>query len=113
MTDKHQSDEPPGPPPDTHWSLASLDRHIAVRPAWRCRTCAAPWPCQPAKLRLRREYAHDRAALATYLCVLMHDAIADELRLRAAEVDTAAYFARFIGWTRPGRSSSHGAGAGG
>ncbi|SCF20421.1 hypothetical protein GA0070216_106237 [Micromonospora matsumotoense] len=36
-------------------------RHVAARPAWRCRACAAPWPCQPAELSLRREYAHDPA----------------------------------------------------
>ena len=78
-----------------------LARHLAARPAWRCRACAAPWPCQPAKLRLRREYAHDHAGLAIYLCVLMHDAIADALGLRSGEIDPADYFARFIGWTRP------------
>ncbi|MFG1953355.1 hypothetical protein [Micromonospora sp. NPDC048830] len=86
---------------DGRISPAAPNRHTAARPAWRCRVCAAPWPCQPAKLQLRREYADDRAALAIYLCLLMHDAIADELRLRAADVDPAAYFVRFIGWTRP------------
>ncbi|MFI2711734.1 hypothetical protein ACH495_16545 [Micromonospora sp. NPDC018662] len=78
-----------------------LARHVATRPAWRCRACAAPWPCPPAKLRLRREYAHDHAGLAVYLCVLMHDAIADALHLDLGPIDPAEYFARFIGWTRP------------
>ncbi|GHJ13343.1 hypothetical protein [Micromonospora sp. AKA38] len=69
--------------------------------AWRCRECAAPWPCQPARLRLRREYAHDRPGLAVYLCMLMHDAIADAPRRGPGEVDPAEHFARFVGWTRP------------
>ncbi|MEU5939262.1 hypothetical protein ABZ807_08715 [Micromonospora sp. NPDC047548] len=81
-------------------SPAELDRHVAARPSWRCRACAAAWPCPPAKLRLRQEYAHDRPALAVYLCLLMHDAIADALRVRAGDVDPADYFTRFIGWTR-------------
>ncbi|WP_432957386.1 hypothetical protein [Micromonospora haikouensis] len=81
-------------------SLAELRRHVAARPTWRCRVCAAPWPCQPAKLCLRAEYARDRVGLAIYLCVLMHDAIADRLRTRPEEMDPADYFARFIGWTR-------------
>ncbi|WP_245854817.1 hypothetical protein [Micromonospora wenchangensis] len=78
-------------------------RHVAARPAWRCRACAAPWPCQPAKLSLRREYAHDRPALAIYLCLLMHDAIADALRVGTGPVDPAAYFTRFLAWTRHDR----------
>ncbi|MFY1586197.1 hypothetical protein ACN267_17000 [Micromonospora sp. WMMD734] len=78
-------------------------RHVFARPAWRCRACAAPWPCQPAKLGLRREYAHDRPALAIYLCLLMHDAIADALRVGTGPVDPAAYFTRFLAWTRHDR----------
>ncbi|SCG54479.1 hypothetical protein [Micromonospora rifamycinica] len=77
-------------------------RHVAARPAWRCRACAAPWPCQPAKLGLRREYAHDRPMLAIYLCLLMHDAITDALRVGSGTVDPAAYFTRFLAWTRHG-----------
>ncbi|WP_405094835.1 hypothetical protein [Micromonospora sp. NBC_01412] len=82
-------------------SLAELRRHVAARPTWRCRVCAAPWPCQPAKLGLRTEYARDRVALAIYLCVLMHDAIADRLRTHPDQVDPTGYFDRFIAWTRP------------
>ncbi|MEU7958032.1 hypothetical protein [Micromonospora humida] len=78
-------------------------RHVAARPAWRCRACAAPWPCQPAKLSLRREYARDRPALSVYLCLLMHDAITDALRVATGPVDPAAYFTRFIAWTRHDR----------
>ena len=83
-------------------TLAALSRHVAARPTWRCRICAAPWPCQPAKLGLRTEYAHDRPGLAVYLCLLMHDAIADRLRTHPDQVDPAEFFARFLGWTRPG-----------
>ncbi|SCL30360.1 hypothetical protein GA0070616_4060 [Micromonospora nigra] len=79
---------------------AHLERHLAVRPVWRCRECAAAWPCPAAKLRLRAEYAHDRPGLAIYLCVLMHDAISDRLRIDPDGVDPAEYFRRFIGWTR-------------
>ncbi|MEU7573066.1 hypothetical protein [Micromonospora sp. NPDC049240] len=74
---------------------AAPARHQATRPAWRCRACAAPWPCQPARLRLRREYAHDHPGLAAYLCVLMHDAIADALRRGSGDIDPAEYFAWF------------------
>ncbi|SCG61140.1 hypothetical protein GA0070609_3690 [Micromonospora echinaurantiaca] len=76
-------------------------RHVAARPAWRCRACAAPWPCQPAKLALRVEYAHDPVGLSVYLCVLLHEAAADWLRLRPRPPDPAELFARFVGWTRP------------
>ncbi|MBY8870970.1 hypothetical protein K7640_03820 [Micromonospora sp. PLK6-60] len=82
-------------------SLADLRRHVAARPTWRCRVCAAPWPCQPAKLALRADYADDRPGLAVYLCTLLHDAVADRLRVRPDEVNPAEFFARFIGWTRP------------
>ena len=63
----------------------------------------AQWPCQPAKLSLRREYAHDRPALAIYLCLLMHDAITDALRVGTGTVDPAACFTRFLAWTRHDR----------
>ncbi|WKU04672.1 hypothetical protein [Micromonospora sp. HUAS LYJ1] len=89
------------------WRQAAARRdgpgpHVAARPAWRCRACAAPWPCQPAKLSLRREYAHDRPALSIYLWLLMHDAITDALRVATGPVDPATYFTRFIAWTRHG-----------
>ncbi|SCE64599.1 hypothetical protein [Micromonospora mirobrigensis] len=84
-------------------SRAELRRHVAARPVWLCRACGAPWPCQPAKLGLRAEYAGDRVGLAVYLCGLLHEAVADRLRLRPDEVDPAEFFARFVGWTRPWR----------
>nr|WP_091091444.1 hypothetical protein [Micromonospora nigra] len=78
-----------------------MRRHEAARPAWRCRVCAAPWPCQPAKLALRAEYAHDPVGLSIYLCTLLHDAVADELRLHRRPPDPAELFTRFVAWTRP------------
>ncbi|MGN9813032.1 hypothetical protein ACTMSW_27225 [Micromonospora sp. BQ11] len=81
-------------------------RHVAVRPVWLCRACAAPWPCQPAKLALRVEYAHDPVGLSVYLCALLHDAAVDWLRLRPAAPDPAELFTRFVGWTRPAVSAA-------
>ncbi|WP_436970791.1 hypothetical protein [Micromonospora rifamycinica] len=41
--------------------------------------------------------------LAIYLCLLMHDAITDALRVGTGTVDPAAYFTRFLAWTRHDR----------
>ncbi|MFI7521542.1 hypothetical protein [Micromonospora globbae] len=82
-------------------AVTGTRRHVAARPAWRCRVCAAPWPCQPAKLALRVEYAHDPVGLSVYLCVLLHEAAGDWLRLRPQPPDPAELFARFVAWTRP------------
>lgn len=60
-------------------SLAELRRHLAARPSWRCRVCAAPWPCQPAKRGLRIDYADNRVGLVLYLSALLHDAIDDRI----------------------------------
>ncbi|MER7891323.1 hypothetical protein ABTX15_16000 [Micromonospora sp. NPDC094482] len=81
--------------------MTGRDRHVAARPAWRCRACAAPWPCQPAKLALRVEYAHDPVGLSVYLCVLLHEAAGDWLRLWPHPPDPAELFTRFVAWTRP------------
>ncbi|MGN9805973.1 hypothetical protein [Micromonospora sp. L32] len=86
-------------------SVADLRRHVAARPAWRCRVCAAPWPCPAAKLGLRIEYADDPVALSVHLCGLLHDAAGDWLRLHPRPADPAELFARFVGWTRPWRAS--------
>ncbi|SCL33708.1 hypothetical protein GA0074692_3639 [Micromonospora pallida] len=81
-------------------SLAELRRHVAARPAWRCRVCAAPWPCQPAKLGLRIQYAGNTVALMLYLCALLHDAIEDRLGTSPGDVDPTGLFSRFVGWAR-------------
>ncbi|WP_370517013.1 hypothetical protein [Micromonospora sp. HM134] len=41
--------------------------------------------------------------MAIHLCLLMHDAITDALRVGTGTVDPAAYFARFLAWTRHDR----------
>ncbi|MGC4836454.1 hypothetical protein ACLQ3D_18340 [Micromonospora vinacea] len=77
-------------------------QHLALRPLWLCRVCAAPWPCPVARLTLRREYAHDRIGLSVYLCSVLHEAAADLYRLNPYDgPDPAALFTRFLGWARP------------
>nr|MDT0658092.1 hypothetical protein [Micromonospora sp. DSM 115978] len=72
------------------------------RPLWLCRSCAHPWPCGLAKLRLVAEYTGDRIALRIYLAGRMHEAIDDLLTLNPNEAPTAAeFFDRFLGWAAP------------
>ncbi|MFE0594080.1 flavin reductase [Micromonospora echinospora] len=73
--------------------------HVAARPSWRCRACGAPWPCQPAKLRLLRTYADDRLALMAWLGVTMAEAVRD------LPDDGTDVIARFVRWARPPRRS--------
>ncbi|MER5458185.1 hypothetical protein ABT008_25765 [Micromonospora sp. NPDC002389] len=78
--------------------------HLALRPLWLCRVCAAPWPCATARLALVAEYAHDRVALSVYLCAVLHDATADLYRLNPHDGPTpAALFARFLAWVPRGQ----------
>lgn len=78
------------------------DSHLPQRPLWLCRTCAQPWPCGAARVRLIREYAHDRIALRIYLACQLHVAIADLLALDPHGAPTAeAFFARFLAWAAP------------
>jgi hypothetical protein len=74
--------------------------HLAVRPLWLCRACAAPWPCGPARRHLRREYAPDRVGLSVYLAGVLYEATADLLAL-GTEVTPKELFERFLAWTRP------------
>lgn len=67
--------------------------HVAMRPAWRCRSCGAPWPCQPARLALLVEYRHDRTALLLYLGGLMAEATGQLPGARDLH-------RRFLGWAR-------------
>lgn len=71
--------------------------HLPVRPAWRCRNCAAPWPCGPARLALVAEFYGHSIALAFYLAASMREAIDDayDLGLRP---DLPTLHARFLGW---------------
>jgi hypothetical protein len=70
-----------------------------MRPAWRCRNCAAPWPCGQAKLDLLDEFAGHSLARAVYLATMLEDAVAD-LRLLGREPDRAVLTARFLRWSR-------------
>lgn len=76
--------------------------HVPRRPLWLCRACAQPWPCGEARVRLIREYAHDRIALRIYLASRMHESIDDLLTLDPQGAPTAeAFFARFLAWAAP------------
>ncbi|MEU7585992.1 hypothetical protein AB0A95_06790 [Micromonospora sp. NPDC049230] len=76
--------------------------HLALRPLWLCRVCAAPWPCPVARLTLRQEYAHDRVGLSVHLCAVLHEAATDRYRLNPHDgPDPAVLFTRFLGWARP------------
>ncbi|WP_435818239.1 hypothetical protein [Micromonospora matsumotoense] len=71
-----------------------------MRPLWRCRTCAAPWPCQPARLLLTREYRRDRVGLSVYLASQLFEATADLVRLNPHPAPSPAeLFDRFLSWT--------------
>ncbi|KXK58673.1 hypothetical protein AWW66_28450 [Micromonospora rosaria] len=85
-------------------AVAVLRRHVAARPTWRCRVCAAPWPCAPSRLGLLHEYADDPVGLSVYLCVLLHEAAADLLGLAEPAADPADLFHRFVGWHRTHRA---------
>lgn len=67
-------------------------QHLPLRPLWICRICAAPWPCAPARLSLRRKYAHDLVSLAIYLSTVLHEAAADLYRLSPNPAPTRRIF---------------------
>ncbi|MFE9655375.1 hypothetical protein [Micromonospora sp. NPDC006431] len=73
-----------------------------MRPLWLCRICAAPWPCQPARLLLLMEHRRDRVALSVYLAGLLFDATADLMKLNPnATPSPAELFDRFLAWAAP------------
>ncbi|GIJ81034.1 hypothetical protein Xph01_54660 [Micromonospora phaseoli] len=77
--------------------------HAPARPAWRCRACGAPWPCQPAKLRLLAEYADNTPSLMVYLVTLREEAagqLADQTSVRQA----GDLHRRFTDWVPVRRS---------
>ncbi|MCI4064307.1 hypothetical protein MRQ36_17565 [Micromonospora sp. R77] len=80
--------------------------HVPIRPLWLCRVCAAPWPCQPARLLLLMEYRRDRPGLSVHLAGCLFDATADLLALNPNPGPSPAeLFERFLAWTR-GRPGS-------
>ncbi|KWV29456.1 hypothetical protein AWV63_28495 [Micromonospora rifamycinica] len=75
--------------------------HVPMRPLWRCRVCAAPWPCQPARLMLTRDYRRDRVGLSVYMAGRLFDATGDLVTLNPNAVPAPAeLFDRFLAWTR-------------
>lgn len=71
--------------------------HVAERPSWRCRVDGEPWPCEPAKAALLREYKGFRVSLLLYLAACMAEARED-----LAEQDSghapANLTERFVSW---------------
>ncbi|WP_229402095.1 hypothetical protein [Micromonospora okii] len=84
----------PVPPP---LSRRPSRPHQPMRPAWLCRSCAAPWPCAPARLDLAFAYRGNSVTLALYLTASMQQAMDDTYRL-GGDPDFAALHARFLGW---------------
>ena len=75
--------------------------HTPVRPLWLCRTCAAPWPCGPARLALLQRYHGDRVGLALHLTGAYREALRDLTTLNPYDGPTPAdIYRRFLGWPR-------------
>ncbi|MEV6347238.1 hypothetical protein [Actinoplanes sp. NPDC051851] len=78
--------------------MSTDDEHLHDRPHWNCRVCGAPWPCDPARERLLREYRAFPSLLRVYLSSQMYDAIEDmPAGSRTAPHDL---YERFLAWTR-------------
>ncbi|MEU5939232.1 flavin reductase [Micromonospora sp. NPDC047548] len=72
--------------------------HTPMRPLWRCRNCAAEWPCQPARVALLVEYRGDRTGLLVYLGGLLAEATDQLGQLHPqARLDLTE---RFLAWAR-------------
>ncbi|MEV4715118.1 hypothetical protein [Micromonospora sp. NPDC049374] len=75
--------------------------HTPLRPMWCCRACGQPWPCGPARLRLRTEYDADRPGLSIYLAGLMYEAMRDLYHFNAHDApEPGVLFDRFLAWAR-------------
>ncbi|GIJ33303.1 hypothetical protein ACN26Z_03705 [Verrucosispora sp. WMMD703] len=82
--------------------------HVALRPLWLCRACAAPWPCANARLTLLAEYRDSHVALSIYLAGLLYDAVEDLYRLDPHNAPKpAALHERFLGWAAPRAPRPH------
>ncbi|MCM0677147.1 hypothetical protein NCC78_20990 [Micromonospora phytophila] len=74
--------------------------HLPMRPLWLCRVCAAPWPCQPARLLLLMDYRRDRVGLSVYMAGILFDATADLMTLNPNPGPSPReLFDRFLAWT--------------
>ncbi|MGI5147686.1 hypothetical protein ACQEVC_15135 [Plantactinospora sp. CA-294935] len=78
---------------------ARFRAHTPVRPAFRCRTCGVPWPCQPVRLSLLLAFRDNRLGLFTYLAAQLHRATHD-----LPNVDSAELAVRFFGWVPRART---------
>ena len=79
-----------------------------MRPLWRCRVCAGPWPCQPARLLLLMEYRRDRVGLSVHMATCLFDATADLMTLNPNPGPSPEeLFERFVGWTARREDGEH------
>jgi hypothetical protein len=69
--------------------------HTPERPTWDCRRCTKPWPCDPARERLRKEYAEYPTVTALYLTSQQRHYLDDSPDFSLDEL-----YERFIGWVR-------------
>ena len=84
---------------------AAIRPHVPMRPLWLCRVCAAPWPCQPARLMLTMDYRRTGSG-CPYMAGRLFDATGDLITLNPHAVPPRReLFERFLAWTRrrPGR----------
>lgn len=68
--------------------------HTAQRPSWDCRACRRPWPCGPARNRLRRETGG-----GTALTLAAWTYFEEYIRGHGPGPSKETYD-RFLGWTR-------------
>lgn len=64
-------------------------------PRWDCPACGKAWPCDPARERMRIEYAGNPVGLGEH----MFGRLGQATSVLHAE-PPAVLFARFIAWTR-------------
>ncbi|MFG1676909.1 hypothetical protein [Micromonospora sp. NPDC049282] len=88
--------------------MSAVDHdHRQMRPTWRCRVDADPWPCPAARDALLREYDGDMVGLAVFMAVLLHDAVRDLSTLNPDEVpEPAVLWDRFLAWLDRRRRTS-------
>lgn len=67
--------------------------HLAHRPDWDCAACGKPWPCDPARERLRAGLSPVQVAM--YMWGNLEEAARDLPDLPVSEA-----FDRFLKWTR-------------
>jgi hypothetical protein len=74
-------------------------RHQPIPPLWRCRTCAHPWPCGPARLALLHQYADNHIGLTLHLATLHQQAVTDLHDINPhTGPDPRTLHQRFLGW---------------